>query len=228
MYAEAGGGGGYAPSRPRGGKGSSGRKRHYNPPPAPPRRTGSNYSSSPSRSRYSSGGGSSRYSGGGGGGGGGGGYSRPAPPPKPTYSGPPPPSASMIQQLYSQLGDINRQGRQNKADFMRSRSGLQSARTLFLQQLADAYKGRTQETAANFAERGLSQSGLYTEALAQLNKQRASEQSAYQSEYQGNLDQLLAKLTNQRSELGRRRRTLSERYNQARADRARILKLMGA
>jgi hypothetical protein len=155
--------------------------------------------------------------------------SRPAgPPPKPKYSGPPPPSAQMIQQLYGQLGEIGRQGKEYKADYTRSRAGLGSARQLFLKQLADTYKQRQTETAASFAERGLSQSGLLNEAVAQLGKQRAGEQSSYQADYQGRLDQLLSQFTRQRADLSRRRRTLSDRYNSARADRARILKLMGA
>lgn len=154
--------------------------------------------------------------------------SRPGPPPKPKYAGPPPPSAQMIQQLYSQIADIGRQKKTYEADYHRSRSGLGSARTLFLQQLADTYKQRGTQTSADFAERGLSQSGLLNEALANLGKQRVGEQSAYQSQYQGNLDNLLSQLTRQRSDLGRRRRTLSDRYHQARGDRARILKLMGA
>jgi hypothetical protein len=206
------------------------RNRTLNPPrrrSSTRRRTSSaprHYSSS-NRGYSPPGGGYGRSSGGGGGGGG---VRRAAPPPKPKYSGPPPPSAQMIAQLYSQLGEIGRQGKQYKADYTRGVGGLKSARTLFLQQLADAYKGRSTETAADFAARGLSQSGLLTEAMANLNKQRGQEQAGYQAEYQGNLDQLLARLTNQRAELGRRRRTLSERYNTARADRARILKLMGA
>jgi hypothetical protein len=134
----------------------------------------------------------------------------------------------MIQQLYGQLGEIGRLGKQYTADYSRGASGLKSARQLFLGQLADAYKTRRQDTAADFMARGLSESGMLNEALGRLGKQQTAEQGAYQSEYQGNLDQLLAKLTNQRGELGRRRRTLSERYNTARADRARILKLMGA
>jgi hypothetical protein len=174
--------------------------------------------------RYGGGGGGRRYGGGGGGGGGG----RPAAPPKPRYAGPPPPSAQMISQLYGQLGEIGRQKRTYAADYQRSRSGLYSARGLFLKQLADQYKQRGTQTAADFAARGLSQSGLLTEAMANLGKERASEQAGYQTQFQGQLDEILSRLTGQRAELGRRRRTLSDRYQQARADRARILKLMGA
>lgn len=148
--------------------------------------------------------------------------------PTPKYSGPPPPSAQMIQQLYSQLGEIGRQKATYESDYNRSRSGLGSARELFLKQLADTYTQRQTQTSADFAERGLSQSGLLNEALATLGKQRAGEQSAYQTDYQGNLDKILAQLTSQRSDLSRKRRTLSDRYNQARGDRARILKLMGS
>jgi hypothetical protein len=172
-----------------------------------------------------------RYGGGGGGGGyrgGGGGGGRPAAPPKPKYSGPPPPSAQMIAQLYGQLGDIGRQKQVYQADYTRSRAGLSSARSLFLKQLADTYRQRGTDVAADFAARGLSQSGLLTEAMANLGKQRAGEQAGYQTQYQGQLDEILSRLTGQRAELSRRRRTLSDRYNQARADRARILKLMGA
>jgi hypothetical protein len=134
----------------------------------------------------------------------------------------------MIQQLYGQLGEIGRQKRTYEADYNRERSGLYSARSLFLKQLADQYSQRQTATAADFAARGLSQSGLLTEEMANLGKQRAAEQAGYQTEFQGNLDRILAQLTSQRGELSRRRRTLSDRYNQARADRARILKLMGA
>jgi hypothetical protein len=196
-------------SRPRGGGVRSRSNRGYNPPGG----------------GYGRGG---RYGGGGGGGGGGRGGGRPAPPPKPKYAGPPPPSAQMIAQLYGQLGEIGRQKKTYEADYNRSRSGLYSARSLFLKQLADTYQQRQTQTAADFAARGLSQSGLMTEAIANLGKQRAGEQAGYQTQFQGGLDQILAQLTSQRGELSRRRRTVSDRYNQARADRARILKLMGA
>jgi hypothetical protein len=148
-------------------------------------------------------------------------------PAKPRYSGPPPPSAQMIQQLYGQLGDIGRQKKTYEADYNRNRAGLHSARGLFLKQLADQYKQRGTDTAADFAARGLSQSGLLTEALANLSKAQAGEQSGYQANFQGQLDSILAKLTSQRSDLSRKKRTLNDRYNQARGDRARILKLMG-
>ena len=134
----------------------------------------------------------------------------------------------MIQQLYGQLGEIGRQGRTYSADYARGKAGLASARTLFLSQLADQYKTRRGQTAEDFMARGLSQSNLLNEALGQLGKQEAGEKSSYQTQYQGQLSDLLAKLTGQRAELGRRKRTLSQRYNQARGDRARILKLMGA
>jgi hypothetical protein len=212
--------------------------------PSKPQHIGSNFATynypGPRRRSGGGGGGGRRYGGGGrsyGGGGGGGGYrgrggggggGRPAPPPKPKYSGPPPPSAQMIAQLYGQLGEIGRQKKTYEADYNRSRSGLYSARSLFLKQLADTYKQRQTDTAADFAARGLSQSGLMTEAIANLGKQRAAEQGGYQTQFQGQLDQILAQLTSQRGELSRRRRTVSDRYNQARADRARILKLMGA
>jgi hypothetical protein len=133
----------------------------------------------------------------------------------------------MIQQLYGQIGEMGRQWHQAGADYNRSRSGLGSARTLFLKQLADTYKQRQTQTSADFAERGLSQSGLLNEAMAQLGKQRAGDQSAYQTNYQGQVSDLLARLTSQRSDLKRRKRTLQDRYHQARGDRARILKLMG-
>ena len=150
-----------------------------------------------------------------------------AAPPKPKYAGPPPPSAQMICQLYGQLGEIGRQKKTYEADYGRSKSGAYSARSLFLKQLEDSYKQRQTNTAADFAARGLSQSGLMTEAMANLGKERAGEQAGYQTQFQGQLDQLLAQLTSQRGELSRRKRTLSDRYNQARGDRARILKLMG-
>lgn len=230
MLLSGGGGGGYS----SGGGGSQG----YGPylpkpkpkkkpaPSRPPSRSSSSSGSSYSRGRSSSygGGGSSRYGGGGGGGGGG----RPAPPPKPRYAGPPPPSAQMIAQLYGQLGEIGRQKKTYEADYNRGRSGAYSARGLFLKQLEDQYKTQGTQTAADFAARGLSQSGLLTEAMATLGKQKAGEQAGYQTQFQGQLDQLLSQLTSQRGELSRRRRTLSDRYHQARGDRARILKLMGA
>lgn len=188
---------------------------------APSRGTRTTYSSS----RGGGGGAPRSYGGARGGGGGGGG--RAVAPPKPKYAGPPPPSAQMIQQLYGQLGEIGRTKRTAEADYNRSRSGLYSARSLFLKQLEDQYKQAGTATAADFAARGLSQSGLLTEAMANLSKQRAGEQAGYQTQFQGGLDQLLSQLTSQRGELSRRRRTLSDRYNQARGDRARILKLMG-
>jgi hypothetical protein len=147
---------------------------------------------------------------------------------RPRYTGPPAPSPEMISGLYNELGAIGRSKRMAEADYNRGRSGLYSARKLFLGQLGDTYRTQGYRTASDFASRGLSQSGLYTEAQAQNAKAMAGEQAGYQAEFQGGLDEILARLTAQRSELAGRRRTINERYQQARSDRARILRLMGA
>lgn len=214
-----------AKAKPKGGAGSSGRPRHTTTYTSGG--GGSSYGGGAPRYGGGGGGGGGRSYGGGGGGGGGGSPARVAAPPKPKYAGPPPPSAQMIAQLYGQLGEIGRQKKTYEADYLRSKQGAYSARGLFLKQLEDTYKQRQTATSEDFAARGLSQSSLLTEAIAQLGKQRAGEQAGYQTQFQGNLDTLLAQLTSQRGELSRRRRTVSDRYNQARGDRARILKLMG-
>ena len=168
-----------------------------------------------------------------GGGGRGGGFTtrrgvpggRPAPP---RYTGPPAPSAQAIQQLYAQIGDIRRQLGTARGEYRQGTGQLRTARTQFLAQLADYYKGQQQSTAQDFATRGLSQSGLLDEALAQLAKQRGADTASYEQGYQNQLAQLLQQFTQRRSDLTRQRSALEDRYNQSRSDRARILQLMGA
>lgn len=179
--------------------------------------------------------GSSRSFGGGGGGGsgrsfgGGGGARRAAPraPARPRYSGPPPPTAAMIAQLAAQIGDIGRRYGEAGATYRSGVGQAQAGRKAFLQQLGDFYTQQQNQTAADFQSRGLLQSGLYNEALANLGKQRAAQQGQYESQYRGGLADLLRTLTTTRSGLSQQKATLSDRYNQQRADRARILRLMG-
>lgn len=146
---------------------------------------------------------------------------------RPRYSGPPAPTAAMIAQLAAQIGDINRRYSEAGATYKAGVGQAKSARTAFLQQLGDYYTQQQNQTAADYQSRGLLQSGLYNEALANLGKERASAQGQYESQYRGGLADLLRTLTTSRSELSQQKAGLADRYNQQRADRARILKLMG-
>lgn len=133
----------------------------------------------------------------------------------------------MIAQLAEQLGGLNRRYSEAGATYNSGVKQAQGARTAFLQQLGDFYTQQQNQTAADFQSRGLLQSGLYNEALANLGKQRAAAQGQYESNYRSSLADLLRTLTTTRSDLSQQKATLSDRYNQQRADRARILKLMG-
>lgn len=146
---------------------------------------------------------------------------------RPRYSGPPAPTAAMIAQLAAQIGDINRRYKEAGATYTAGLGEAGSARKAFLQQLGDYYTQQQNQTAADFQSRGLLQSGLYNEALANLGKERAAQQGQYEANYRSSLADLLRTLTTTRSELSQQKATLSDRYNQQRADRARILKLMG-
>ncbi len=133
----------------------------------------------------------------------------------------------MIAQLAAQIGDINRRYSEAGATYKSGVGQARSARTAFLQQLGDFYTQQQNQTASDYQSRGLLQSGLYNEALANLGKQRAAAQGQYESEYRGGLADLLRTLTTTRSGLSQQKASLADRYNQQRADRARILKLMG-
>jgi len=150
-----------------------------------------------------------------------------AAPRAPRYAGPPPPSAASIAQLAEQLGGIGRRYNEAGASYKSGVSQAGSARTAFLQQLNDYFTGQQNQTAESFQARGLSQSGLYNEALANLGKQRAAQQGSYETDYRKTLSDLLGQLTSTRSDLRQQKATLSDRYQQSRADRARILSLMG-
>lgn len=197
-------------------------------------------------SSYGGGGGGRRggYSGGGGGGRryGGGGISNArsrggqarafgtaqAAPRAPRYTGPPAPSAAMIAQLAEQLSGIQRRYGEAGATYKAGVGQAQASRKAFLQQLGDFYTQQQNQTASDFQSRGLLQSGLYNEALANLGKQRAAQQGQYETDYRSSLADLLRTLTTTRAGLSQQRAQLSDRYNQSRADRARILRLMGA
>lgn len=208
------------------GRGAAGRvaragaSRGYSPPP-------------PSRGGGGGGGGTRLRGGGGGGGvsraggGGGGRVSRPAAPARPRYAGPPPPTAAMIAQLASQIGGLNRQYGEAGATYKANVAQAGAARKTYLQQLADFYTQQQNQTASDFQARGLLQSGLYNEALANLGKQRAAAQGQYEADYRGQLADLLRTLTTTRSGIKQQKAQLSDRYNQQRADRDRILRLMG-
>jgi len=145
----------------------------------------------------------------------------------PKYSGPPPPSATLISQLYDQLGGVRRRQSQLGADYNFGRSQLSAGRDTFLKQLASTYSDRQNNLAADYANRGLAQSGLLNEALAQLARDRAGEQANYETDFRGQMAQLLRQTTQGKTEANSQASAIQQRYNQARADRARILKLMG-
>jgi len=133
----------------------------------------------------------------------------------------------MINQLYTQMGDIKRKRGQTNADYNFGRSQLFQGRDLFMRQLADTYRQRQQGLAADYANRGLSQSGLLNEALANLGKEQAGERGAYESDLQSQIASLLRQTTQTNAGLNAQGSALTDRFNKARADRARILQLMG-
>jgi hypothetical protein len=133
----------------------------------------------------------------------------------------------MIQQLASQIGGLNRQYGEAGATYKAGVSQAGGARKAFLQQLGDFYTQQQNSTASDFQSRGLLQSGLYNEALANLGKQRAAQQGQYESDYRGTLADLLRTMTTSQSKIKQQKADVSDRYNSSRADRARILKLMG-
>lgn len=151
----------------------------------------------------------------------------PRKPAKPKYAGPPPPSAAMISQLYGQMASLGRDWHQAGNQFNQKKGGLTNARRLWMSQLAETFGQRQSDMAADYANRGLAGSGVYARALQDLGKERTQQASQYDLGYNQQIDALRRALTEEQGGLKRKKSQLKDKYLQARADRARILKLMG-
>jgi hypothetical protein len=149
--------------------------------------------------------------------------------PKPVKARPivPIPSADAIADLFNSIAGFKRENSQLGSNFSAQKREMAAARSLYLKQLADTFAQNRNSALEDFASRGLADSGIAEEGLARLQNAYSGQQSQYQTEYTGRLNELMRTLQGRRADILARRQAAERRYNQLRAQRAAALKAAG-